>query len=629
MENEAWNTAKSFTDLLLLNCDYLRGGIASPPYSDKPIKEETSSLREKLLELHENGVFTYCSKPCHYKTWLDGLGIHWEQQQREFVCTIIYDPGLLNGILERLLQFEMELEIWADQVNPIETVKLNTTRSVVRQRHIGGRVWDDKLTLSNNHTPDLVLSHLPAVAGKRLWSLDVASKSWEDTHEVIAKLLNAARAAWTLRLENLPLEMVEIFAPMCNSRVLACLRRTSRTLCSKTEAVVKRRFKRFSCLMIEEERMQRDLSFFIDARAQSLRNETEVLHLILPHLDRWEDDLDRKCDRTCEFLEQLILAATRTSPNLHILEIEPGSPLSDDHTPVRCMAYVLLLVAQLPNKISSKIQVLVNGSSVYDLRQACCIFGTARRQTDPFQAIRNQITNNSISLFRRENLSNLLENCHLPIHNLCVALYVDSDAVQLERFIPKINCLESLTIQIFFLASATATRIALLSNHLLATTVKRLVIYGSSFDTAAFTEACTSYGIAMPLSRIELHPYRGITVAAVRSTGPNLFINRYVKKGLSIYMAEYHCHSTDSPLEESYSALGDGVITGVSACTYRGDYIRVGSLQQGWRGNSWISRTNFNQIARAKDIETLRSLLEKQYRIARRAFMRPIIECRG
>lgn len=620
MDRDPWTSAKTFTDLLSLNQDYLRGDRTVSPYRDRPINEETRQLQDKLLELHTYGVFTYCSKPSKRFTWMDQGGNRWEQQQKEFVCAIISSQSLIEGILERLSDFKTGLDIWVNQINPRTTIKPNVALAVVRQRKIESRAWDETIVLSNHYPSDLFEPRLDALEGRRLWSIDVASATWVSTNDVIATLRDAARSAELLRLEALPAEVIQILAGLCPYKGLASLRLSSRILCAKTDTVFQPYLKRFSCRLEDQSQMRQKVTFFADPKAHWLRSTTEVLHIILP---KSVGELSSRAEAEPLYrrLEQLVLTATQSSERLRRIEV--GSEVRQAST--GCLAYIFLLVEQLRNMKSWHLD-LTGSVTVQNLIEAYLMFREARRASHPLRYIIGSTGQpaSTDSWWRiLSTLDQQPDDYDLRLSSLSVALYDSQDAVNFERLASKLGHIETLTVHTFA-SSLTVGRVAALAKHLLANNVERLIIDGYNFDEAAFTEACVACALSMPSSKINLRSIPVSTIATIKNVWPYQYINRYMAKGESIYKSESRGYSMGRAPEERSDENQILEITGLSASTNNQSSADPGwvRIRSGTRvDHSWLPSVRFNQIARTKYRELLKSLELHQHDVLRNEFM--------
>jgi hypothetical protein len=112
--NEAWRTAKSFSDLCVLNRKFLRGEIEETPYHCGPIVEETIPLVESLLRLHDFQMLTHNSQPYTdaYPSLFEGK---WYQgKQRPYVSFVV--PRKHAVSLFRKLKERQEVVVMASDI---------------------------------------------------------------------------------------------------------------------------------------------------------------------------------------------------------------------------------------------------------------------------------------------------------------------------------------------------------------------------------------------------------------------------------------------------------------------------------------------------------------------------------
>jgi hypothetical protein len=179
-DEQQWQSAKTFTDLLSLNRMYLMGEISTAPYHVEPIEEP---LTPGLLRLHDFGMLTYESQPFKQSSGIDD-GTHWERWQKPFVTVIMDNSILLQNIVKKLRD-EPDITIWADQVHPYETIICSNPLNVTQYRlaeskeMLEGSQWEWLTSISNDtNLSDLDIFNLTATKERMLWMLDVAATEW-------------------------------------------------------------------------------------------------------------------------------------------------------------------------------------------------------------------------------------------------------------------------------------------------------------------------------------------------------------------------------------------------------------------------------------------------------------------
>ncbi len=158
---DLFKSAKTFRELLRLNKKFIDGELVGTPYHLGPLESDSVTIKNDLLLLHDEGLFTVNGQPgaagTEYGVWYEYSKKYFDHLQAPYLCFYM-EKGPLADKLKRSLatQEQIKFNIW-DKNGPVlsnffEGISVTTERGAKKKKNIKHAAWEESTHIWSAHT---------------------------------------------------------------------------------------------------------------------------------------------------------------------------------------------------------------------------------------------------------------------------------------------------------------------------------------------------------------------------------------------------------------------------------------------------------------------------------------------